>query len=156
MNSYSLGHRLTSYSHHFCTYSLPFCINRKKEDDEGANFIGKYSNPHAGQAPFGGWSNRGLQRFKKYKSLIKVGRSKAKVDDLEDKLLGMVRQANGKPADVAAEPVKKKAKSGIEREDIEEILFDDEDDGIVDAVLSEEEEDEEEEGDDDEVNNNTE
>ena len=127
----------------------PFCINREKDDDEGANFIGKYSNPHSGQASFGGWSNKSLQRFKKYKSLIKAGCSKAKVDDLEDKLLGMVREANGKPADVAAEPVKKKAKPGIQQEDIEEILFDDEDDGSVDVELSEEEEE-------DEGNNNTE
>ena len=66
-------------------------IPKKKEDPDSAQFQGRYSDGHSGQAKYGGWNDAGLTRFNELSKQIKAGRKLKTSASLEDDCLVMVK-----------------------------------------------------------------
>lgn len=82
---------------------------KKKHDRKNERCRCLFTNPEAGQCPFGGWSKAGMKRFKELQELIKTSRQAAHVRDMENECI--IRLADKHQQ---AHPSTKKAAKGPE------------------------------------------
>lgn len=99
-------------------------IPKKKDDQESAQFKGKYSDDASGQAKYGGWSKAGLERFRDLVVAIKAGRASDGTPNLEKFILDQVKLLNHKPETTEVTVTRKRKRGGTVFDDEEEIIID--------------------------------
>ena len=97
-------------------------IPKKKTDAKTKDFQGLWSNPHCGNAPFGGWKAAGLKQFKTFCDQVRDGRKKEECGALEAECLRLVREKNNLAHGVRQE---NDEEEDDELEELEELEFDD-------------------------------
>lgn len=78
----------------------------------GPSFQGRHTNARAGQDPYSGWTNEGIQTFNALAIANKTARQKPETLALEERFLAELKQELGLVADSAEEERRNKRRKG--------------------------------------------